>query len=364
MKAVVIGGAGYIGASVVYEMLRAGYAVAVVDHLSTGQKARVHREANFYEGDIRDLDFLKIVFTKERPDAVLHLATRTGIQDSIQHPLDYYYNNVYGSMVLLDAMEALNIKNLIFSSSSTIYGNVNHYPVKESEALQPVHTYGETMLAIERMMDCSARAGKLNYAALRYTHAAGANQWASHMSAMDESAVQTGEIPQTLHRTSSEAGREERNLIKQIMQYLQGQRRNVEIHEAAHLERSGDVAEFNKRDFNVYIRDYVHVTDIASAHIQAMKYLLSGEPSAAFNLGNENGFSEREIIETAERLTGRRIPCVMLEDRGNDPRVLTLSSECAKDLLRWRPSHSSLEEIVETTLQYNAKLSKYARSAV
>lgn len=313
MRILVFGGAGYIGSHTALELIRAGEEVVIADNLLTGFRAAVPEGAKFYEGDIRDRAFLDDLFTKEKIDAVIHFAACSLVGESVNLPLKYYDNNLCGTKVLLDAMVAHDVKQIVFSSTAATYGEPEHIPILESDRTEPTNPYGETKLAMEKMFKWTAKAHGLRYVSLRYFNACGADA--------------TGTI--------GEAHNPESHLIPLILQVPNGKREAISIFGTDYDTPDGTC-----------IRDYIHVTDLAQAHILAVKYLAEGNDSNIFNLGNGVGYSVREVIETARAVTGHPIPAVESPRRAGDPARLVASSVKAREVLGWNPTHDSLEEII------------------
>lgn len=261
MAILVLGGAGYIGSHTVYELVANGEDVVIVDNLETGHIEAVHPQARFYQGDIRDRAFMDSVFEKESIDAVIHFAANSLVGESMTNPLKYFDNNVNGTKVLLQSMIAHDVKKIVFSSTAATYGEPENIPILESDKTNPTNAYGETKLSMEKMMKWTDVAHGLKYVALRYFNACGAHE--------------SGEI--------GEAHAPETHLIPLILQVPLGQRDHISIF--------GD--DYDTED-GTCIRDYIHVTDLAQAHILAVKYLLAGNESNTFNLGNGVGFSVKD----------------------------------------------------------------------
>lgn len=320
MAILVLGGAGYIGSHTVYELIDSGADVVVADNLQTGHLQAVHSKARFYKGDIRDKDFLDNLFKKEKIDAVIHFAANSLVGESMVEPLKYYDNNLYGTMVLLKSMVENGIDKIVFSSTAATYGEPESIPILETDKTEPTNTYGETKLSMEKMFKWVSQAHGIRYVSLRYFNACGA-----HVSG-----------------TIGEAHNPESHLIPIILQVPNGQRVSVGIY--------GE--DYNTKDGSC-VRDYIHVTDLAQAHILAVKYLENGGESNVFNLGNGVGFSVKEVIETARKVTGHPIPAVVSSRRAGDPAVLIASSTKAKDVLGWAPKHDSLEEIIATAWKWH-----------
>ena len=320
MTILVLGGAGYIGSHTVYELIDKGADVVIVDNLETGYIEAVHPKARFYQGDIRNRSFIDSVFDKEKIDAVIHFAANSLVGESMENPLKYYDNNVGGTKVLLESMVAHKVDKIVFSSTAATYGEPERIPILETDKTVPTNTYGETKLSMEKMFYWTEKAHGLKYVSLRYFNACGA-----HIS---------GKI--------GEAHNPESHLIPLILQVPNKQRDAIKIF--------GE--DYNTKD-GTCIRDYIHVTDLAQAHILAVEYLIKGNPSNIFNLGNGIGFTVKEVIETARKVTGDPIKAEMSPRRAGDPAVLIASSEKAKTVLGWKPEHADLEEIIASAWNWH-----------
>lgn len=320
MTVLILGGAGYIGSHTAYELIDKGEDVVIADNLQTGYIKAVHPKARFYKGDIRDKSFLDDLLKKEKIDSVIHFAANSLVGESMTEPLKYYDNNLYGTMVLLKSMVENGIDKIVFSSTAATYGEPENIPILESDPTEPTNTYGETKLAMEKMFKWVSKAHNLRYVSLRYFNACGA-----HVS---------GEI--------GEAHNPESHLIPIILQVPNGKRETVSIFGDDYPTKDGTC-----------IRDYIHVTDLAQAHILAVEYLRRGNPSDIFNLGNGIGFSVKEVIDTARKVTGHPIPAVVSPRRAGDPAQLIASSEKAKSVLGWKPEHADLEEIIATAWKWH-----------
>lgn len=315
MRLLVLGGAGYIGSHTAVELLDRGHEVVIADNLITGYKQAVPKEAVFYQGDIRDYNFLNNLFKTEKIDAVIHFAAFSLVGESVTNPLKYYENNLYGTKVLLQAMIDNDVDKIVFSSTAATYGEPENIPILESDRTCPTNPYGETKLAMEKMMKWSANAYQLRYVSLRYFNACGAHK--------------SGKL--------GEAHNPESHLIPLVLQVPNGKRESVSIYGTDYDTPDGTC-----------IRDYIHVTDLAEAHILAVEYLLKGGESNVFNLGNGVGYSVREVIETARKVTGHPIPAVEIPRRAGDPARLVASGEKAKTVLGWEPKITSLEDIIRS----------------
>lgn len=322
MAILVLGGAGYIGSHTALELVKSGRDVVIADSLVTGYKKAIPEKARFYQGDIRDFEFLDNLFQQEKIDAVIHFAAYSLVGESVANPLKYYGNNLYGTKILLEAMVKNNIDKIVFSSTAATYGEPENIPVLESDRTCPTNPYGETKLAVEKMFKWVAEAHGLRYVSLRYFNACGA----------DENGI------------IGEAHNPESHLIPIILQVPNGKRKTISIYGTDYDTPDGTC-----------IRDYIHVTDLAQAHILAVKYLYNGGKSDIFNLGNGVGYSVREVIETARKVTGRPIPVTETSRRAGDPARLVASSEKAKRILGWKPVHNCLEEIIESAWNWHKK---------
>lgn len=322
MSVLVLGGAGYIGSHTVKALCEEGVDTVVADNLSTGHAAAVDKRARFYKGDLSDRAFLNILFQKEHIDGVIHFAAYSLVGESVSNPLKYYENNLCGTRVLLEAMVAHKIDKIVFSSTAATYGEPEHMPIDERDRTCPANPYGETKLAMEKMFYWTAKAHGLRYVSLRYFNACGADE--------------SGEI--------GEAHSPESHLIPLILQVPNGQRAHISIFGGDYPTKDGTC-----------VRDYIHVTDLAQAHILAMRYLERGSESNIMNLGNGVGFTVLEVIETARRVTGHPIPAVLSPRREGDPAQLIASSEKAKRVLGWCPQHAGLEEIIASAWNWHQR---------
>ncbi|MFL0556347.1 UDP-glucose 4-epimerase GalE [Paenibacillus barengoltzii] len=319
MAILVTGGAGYIGSHTVAALLEQGREVVVIDNLQTG-----HREAllggKLYEGDLRDKPLLAKLFAENEIEAVIHFAANSLVGESMKDPVKYFDNNVYGTLCLLDAMDQANVRKIVFSSTAATYGEPEKVPIEERDPTRPTNVYGETKLTMERMMAWFDQVLGIKYVSLRYFNAAGAHE--------------SGKI--------GEDHRPESHLIPLIIQAALGQRPSIQVF--------GD--DYNTGD-GTCIRDYIHVSDLADAHLRAVDHLLSGGESDVFNLGNGQGFSVKEVIETVKQVTGRDFPVVISPRRAGDPAVLIASSDKARRVLGWNPTRNKLSSIIESAWQWH-----------
>lgn len=320
MAVLVLGGAGYIGSHTVYELIDYGEEVVVADNLETGHIEAVHPKAKFYQGDIRNRAFVDRVFEENKIDTVIHFAANSLVGESMTNPLKYYDNNLCGTKVLLESMVAHRIDKIVFSSTAATYGEPENIPILETDRTHPTNCYGETKLSMEKMFKWTGRAHGLRYVSLRYFNACGAHE--------------SGQI--------GEAHAPETHLIPLILQVPNGKRESITIFGDDYPTEDGTC-----------IRDYIHVTDLAMAHILAMRYLRGGNPSNIFNLGNGVGFSVKEVIETARLVTGHPIPAVIEGRRVGDPARLIASSEKAREVLNWNPQHDDLGKIIASAWKWH-----------
>ena len=320
MKILVCGGAGYIGSHTVYELIEQGHDVVVADNLCKGHKSAVHKDAKLYVGDLRDSEFLDKVFAENKIDAVIDFAAFSLVGESCSEPLKYFDNNVYGTVRLLEAMVRAGVKKIVFSSTAATYGEPENIPILESDRTLPTNPYGETKLTVEKILKWSDAAYGIKYVALRYFNAAGAHE-----------SGETGEnhTPET-------------HLIPIIIQAALGQREKIAMFGDDYPTPDGTC-----------VRDYIHVTDLADAHIKAIEKLFRDETSAIYNLGNGKGFSVKEVVEETRRVTGKEIKAVVEGRRPGDPSTLIASSEKAIQELGWKPRFNTLTQIIETAWKWH-----------
>lgn len=317
MKILVTGGAGYIGSVVVEELIKSNHSVTVFDNLEKGHLESVSERAEFVEGDLRfDNKLLKETFRRSEIEAVIHLAAYSLVGESGENPAKYYQNNVVAGLNLLDAMREEGVKKLVFSSTAAVYGEPEKQPVTESDRLAPTNAYGETKLAFEYALRWYETAYGLRYASLRYFNAAGASE-------------KCGELHEP-----------ETHLIPLVLQAALGKIPHVSVFGEDYKTRDGTC-----------VRDYIHVIDLARAHILALDIL--DERSAIYNLGcGGAGYTVREVIETAESVTGLKIPTKIGERRAGDPAVLIASSDKIKSELGWQPEFQDLRVIIESAWKW------------
>lgn len=319
-KILVLGGAGYIGSHTVYELIDYGYEVVVADSLETGHADAIHPDAKFYKGDIRERSFIDSVFESEKIDAVIHFAAYSLVGESMTDPLKYYGNNVGGTQILLSSMVAHGIDKIVFSSTAATYGEPKSIPILESDPTEPTNTYGATKLAMEQMFKWTSMAHNLRYVSLRYFNACGAHP--------------SGKIGEDHHP--------ETHLIPIVLQAANGTRDHISIFGTDYSTKDGTC-----------VRDYIHVCDLAQAHVLAVEYLVNGGKSDVFNLGNGVGFTVKEIISTAEDVVGHSIPTELADRRAGDPATLVASSDKAKNILGWKPKYEDVHTIISTAQKWH-----------
>ena len=316
MKTILVaGGAGYIGSHMVALLVKRGYEVVVADNLRTGHWQAVKGARKMYVGDLRDGAFLHQIFTENKIDGVINFAAFSLVGESVTNPLKYYGNNVEGAVSLLSAMQAHGVDRIVFSSTAAAYGEPEKQPIEEGDRTEPTNPYGATKLAIENMLKWCDCAYKIRYVALRYFNAAGSDT---------EAGIGEDHNPES-------------HLIPLVMKTALGQRDHIGIFGEDYPTPDGTC-----------VRDYIHVTDLAQAHILALDYLLDGGENNVFNLGNGVGFTVKEVIDVARKVTGHPIPAQMAPRRAGDPAQLVASSEKAKSVLGWKPQYDDLETIVSS----------------
>ncbi len=320
MSILVLGGAGYIGSHAVDQLVNKGYEVVVVDNLLTGHEQAIHPRAVFYKGDVRDKEFLTTVFDNEDIDGVMHFAASSLVGESVEKPLMYFNNNVYGMQILLEVMREHDVKHIVFSSTAATYGEPTESPITEQTPTNPKNPYGESKLAMEKMMKWCDGAYGMKYVALRYFNVAGAKRDAS---------IGEDHTPES-------------HLVPIILQVALGQRESLAIFGDDYATPDGTC-----------IRDYVHVEDLIAAHILALEYLKAGNDSNVFNLGSNNGYSVKEMLDAAREVTGKEIAAKVAPRRAGDPASLVASSEKAKTVLGWEPEYTDDKKIIETAWNWH-----------
>ena len=330
MTVLVTGGAGYIGSHTVVELLTAGYDVVVVDNLCNANEESLRRvreitgkDLVFYPYDVRDREKLEEIFSAHKIDWVIHFAGLKAVGESVQKPIEYYDNNLVSTLVLLETMKKFQVRNFVFSSSATVYGEPERLPLDEDCRLSTTNPYGTTKLMQEQILKDLYHADHAwNIALLRYFNPVGAHP-----------SGRIGEDPKGIPN----------NLMPYVAQVASGK-----------LQKIGVFGNDYPTPDGTGVRDYIHVTDLAQAHILAVKYLMDGNESNIFNLGNGVGFTVKEVIETARKVTGKPIKAIEEGRRAGDPATLIASSEKAKTVLGWKPEHADLEEIIATAWKWHS----------
>ena len=318
MKLCVTGGAGYIGSVVVDLLLEKGHDIVIIDNLTTGHLDAVPAKCRLVEGDIRDRAVLAEAFL-EPVDAVLHFAAMSLVSESVERPLDYFDNNIGGAVALLQAMRDHGTQTIVFSSSAAVYGTPKHLPIEETDHHGPQNPYGHTKLMIEKILETSRQAWGLNFVALRYFNAAGSTE------------------------RCGEDHRPETHLLPIILDVALGRRDQLVVYGNNYDTPDGTCT-----------RDYIHVADLAEAHVLALNACERGF-SGPLNLGSDEPYSVLEVIEAVERVTGRKVTYQVGDRRPGDPPGLLASSKKAEDLLGWQKQHSSLDEIIQSAYAWRQK---------
>jgi UDP-glucose 4-epimerase len=315
----VVGGAGYIGSHMVHDLLRANYPVVTLDNLSRGHRA-LAPGGDFIEGDMGNPAVLEQVFRQYPIRAVMHFAAHSQVGESVEQPLMYYRNNVANTVTLLEAMQQAGVNHFIFSSSAAVYGEPEQTPITETHPCSPTNPYGTSKLTVEHVLRDVSRATALRYCSLRYFNAAGADA--------------SGNL--------GERHEPETHLIPLVLQVATGERASIKIFGEDYPTPDGTC-----------LRDYIHVSDLTQAHLLALESLLQGGGSATYNLGNNTGYSVKQIIETARRITGHPIPVISGERRAGDPAVLVADSTLVREQLGWRPRYENIEDIIRTAWSWH-----------
>lgn len=321
MSILVCGGAGYIGSHMVIELLEQGKDVIILDNLEKGHRSAL-LGGKLYVGDLRDRSILNKVFSENDIEAVIDFAAYSLVGESMENPLKYFNNNVHGTISLLEAMKDYRVKYIVFSSTAATYGEPENIPIVEGDKTFPTNAYGESKLLVEKILKWCDSAYGIKHTILRYFNAAGAH----------------------INGKIGEDHSPESHLIPLILQVAQGKREKIMI-----------FGDDYKTEDGTCIRDYIHVSDLASAHSLALQRLMRGEKSAIYNLGNGTGFSVKEVIEVTRKVTGHPIPAQVVERRAGDPAILIASSQKAINELGWNPKFNSLEVIIETAWNWHKR---------
>jgi len=323
MTVLVTGGAGYIGSHMVLELLDAGEKVVVLDNLSTGRRDAVPPEAELIVGDFGDQALVSDLLTSRGVESIIHFAAKIVVPESVADPLGYYLNNTASARSLLACAVAEGVKNFIFSSTAAVYGDPEKNPVSEDESLKPVSPYGRSKLMVEWMLEDVARAHGLHYVVLRYFNVAGA----------DPKGRSGQSFPNATH------------LIKVAAQTALGMRKGMEVFGTDYPTPDGSC-----------LRDYIQVTDLVRAHMDALKYLRAGGANLTCNCGYERGYSVLEVIETVKRVSGVDFDVKISGRRPGDPAAIVAANEKARKILGWTPIYDNLDEIVRQALAWEKKL--------
>ena len=330
MTILVTGGAGYIGSHMVLELLDAGEKVVVLDNLSTGFRWAVPPAATLVVGDAGDQDLVRTVVRKYGVSAIIHFAGSIVVPESVADPLGYYHNNTVKSRALMEAAVATGVKHFIFSSTAAVYGNPKSVPVREDGELKPMSPYGSSKLMTEIMLADVARAHDFRYVALRYFNVAGADP--------------KGRSGQSTPRAT--------HLIKVACETALGQRRHMEVFGTNYPTPDGTC-----------IRDYIHVTDLARAHMAALRHLRAGGASEVFNCGYSKGYSVLEVIDAVKRASGTEFEVRLSGPRAGDPAAIVASSDKIRSALGWAPSLDDLDCIVHNALTWEAHLARFKQAS-
>ena len=318
----IVGGAGYIGSHINKELNHQGYETIIFDNLSFGHPEFV-KWGNFQEGDLGNIEEIRKLFKEYTIDAVMHFAAFTYVGESVENPQKYYLNNLRNTLNLLQVMLEEDVKYFVFSSTCATYGTPEEIPITENHPQNPINPYGKGKLMVEQILTDYSRAYGLKYASLRYFNAAGADP---------EAEIGESHQPET-------------HLIPLILDVAMDKKEEIQVYGTDYPTPDGTC-----------IRDYIHVMDLADAHIKALKYLKEGGKSDVFNLGNGQGFSVREVIETSQKVTGKTIKVEEVERREGDPPVLVGSSSKAQEILNWHPRYDDLAVIIETAWKWHQKV--------
>jgi UDP-glucose 4-epimerase len=320
VKVLLTGGTGYIGSHMAKLLTKYDYEVIVIDNLFSSQPQKIY--GKFYKLDLREEEKLLEIIKKEKPDIVLHFASFISVPESIEKPFMYYENNVGNTIKLLSAMKKAGIKNFLFSSSAAVYGVPEIIPVPETAELKPINPYGETKAMIEKILRDMAKVGEINYISLRYFNVAGADP--------------EGELGPNYKQPT--------HLIIRALKVAKGEIPYLEIYGTDYPTPDGTC-----------IRDYIHVMDLATAHLLALEYLLSKGESIVLNCGYGRGFSVREVISVVKKVTGIDFKVIETKRRAGDPPILIADNTKIKEILKWEPKYNSLETIIKDSWKWELK---------
>jgi UDP-glucose 4-epimerase len=322
-RVVVTGGAGYIGSNTVLALREQGWDVVVADNLSTGSRTLVPKDVPLRVGDVGDSAFIAKVLADVRPAAVVHFAASISVPESLANPMKYYLNNFANSCRLVDACLATGVDKVIFSSTAAVYGMPERLPVTETGPTRPINPYGRSKLMTEEMLRDTAAATGLRYVALRYFNVAGADL--------------KGRAGQVVQNST--------NLIKVVSELAAGRRNSMTVHGTDYETADGTC-----------VRDFIHVTDLADAHVAALNYLMEGGASDVMNCGYGRGYSVLNVLETASALTGRPLSYTLGPRRAGDPAEVIADAQRIRERLSWTPRHADLELILRTAIAWEQSL--------
>jgi UDP-arabinose 4-epimerase len=321
VSVLIAGGAGYIGSHAAKLVAQAGLEPVVLDNLVYGHRWAAKWGA-FVEGDLGDRAFVDRVLEEHRVTAVIHFAAYAYVGESVTHPRKYFHNNVVNTLTLLDAMVDHGVRDIVFSSTCATYGEPTNVPISEDHAQNPVNPYGESKLAVEKILGWYQKAYDIRFAALRYFNAAGADP---------EGEIGEDHDPET-------------HLIPLAIEAALGRRSELQIFGTDYPTADGTA-----------IRDYIHVSDLAEAHVLALAHLIKGSKDLKLNLGTGKGHSVREVLGAVERISGRKVPAREVGRRAGDPPALVADARRAEEVLGWRPKYTTIETIVEHALRWHEK---------
>jgi UDP-glucose 4-epimerase len=331
MTILVTGGAGYIGSHTVLYLKEKGESVVVLDNLVKGHRQSVLEEVPFYMGSLNDEQLLNYIFQTHNVDSVIHFAASSLVGESIKEPLSYYENNLGGTLSLLKVMLKNNVNRIVFSSTAAVYGEPKNIPIQENDPAEPTNPYGETKLAIEKMLQWADCAYGLKYVALRYFNAAGADP---------QGRLGENHDPET-------------HLIPIVLEVALGIRKEVKVFGDDYPTEDGTC-----------VRDYIHVMDLADAHYCALQRIRQENKGGIYNLGNGKGFSVKEVIEACREVTQREIKAVNSPQRPGDPAVLIASSQKAQEELKWQPKYTNLKDIITHAWNWHLKQIDMAQTSI